>query len=151
VAVNWTIRLRCATGHTEEFDMWKTMLLALAFAGLAAPSQADSLHLLNGIFCNAEENMNVSLSLMQQGVSPRLASELANQGAVNCVFADKIRYVITRPIRLGEAANGYDLIRYEGTAIGVAVGKNIRPFEPPVRVYFLTLERLEDAVTVGGA
>jgi hypothetical protein len=131
--------------------MRKTMIPVLAIAGLAVPSQAGSLHILNGIFCKAEENVDSSLSYMRQGVSPRMASELANEGAVSCVFADKIRYVITRPMKLGNASNGYDLFKYEGTAIGVAVGKEIRPIEPPLQVYFLTPERLEGAVTVGGA
>jgi hypothetical protein len=131
--------------------MRKMILSALFFTGLAIPAETSSLHVLRGLFCNTEAQIEESLKFMATGLSPRLAAEMVNRENVACVLADEVRYMVVQPVKLRKSIDGFGLIKYQASLVGVLVGDNVRPIEPPVNIYFLTPQRLEGATTAGGA
>jgi len=138
-------------------DFFSAVLLAAALLGFAfsTSAHAASSHLLHGLFCNTEAQIDETLSHMARRLTPEAAVEVTNKGAIACVVADKISYMIARPFIIGtnrgESRGGTAFIKYRATLVGVLVGGNIRPVEPPVPIYFITKERLEGAAEIGGA
>ncbi|MDO8353005.1 MAG: hypothetical protein Q7T14_06045, partial [Aestuariivirga sp.] len=68
-----------------------------------------------------------------------------------CVLADRIQYMVVHPVIIGEKNRSSSLLKYHATLIGVLVGGNVRPVEPPVQIFFVTTERLTGSVALGGA
>src|SRR5262245_40687601 len=78
-----------------------TLLGFVAFApgeGLAE----DRTHSLQGLFCNAAEQIDEALNHMRRGLSPQSAVVLTNRDAVVCTFVDLLHYVIDRPVVIKE-------------------------------------------------
>jgi hypothetical protein len=111
--------------------------LACALAVATAPAAAGDGDLVRGIFCNTEAQLDAAVGLLRRGVAPALAVARLNREAVVCVLATDIAYMIMRPRRLGEGAATLGHPRYAGTLIGVLVGDNPRPVDPPVEMFFL--------------
>jgi len=60
-----------------------------------------------------------------------------NRDSVVCVVATDIDYMIVRPRSLGEGHQPPGLARYAGTLVGVLVGDNPRPVDPPIEMFFV--------------
>ncbi len=126
-----------------------TVLLALASV---ADSSADDAHLVRGLHCKTEAQVDAAIAFIQQGTPPLFAAELLNRDEVACVFADRIGYLIEHPVMLGRSDHrGVSLIKYEGTLVGVLVGQNPRPVEPPLHLYFVVPEPLPGVAEASGA
>ena len=126
-----------------------TVLLALA---PVADSSADDAHLVSGLHCKTEAQVDAAIAFIQQGTPPLFAAEFLNRDEVACVFADSIGYLIEHPVMLGRSDHrGVSLIKYEGTLVGVLVGKNPRPIEPPLHLYFVVPEPLHGVAEASGA
>jgi hypothetical protein len=108
-------------------------------------------HALQGLFCNAAEQIDDALSHMRGGLSPQAAVQLINDDEVVCTFVDALRYVVDRPVIIQEIRGGLPLFKYEATLVGVIVGGVVRPVTPPVHIFFAIPERLDDAPLEGRA
>lgn len=118
-------------------------VLASAYGGKVlakAPTRA-----LQGLFCNAAEQIDDALSHMRGGLSPQAAVRLINSDEVACTFVDSLRYVVDRPVIFQEVRGAFQLFKYEGTLVAVIVGSVVRPVTPPVHIFFAIPERLDDA------
>lgn len=104
---------------------------------------------LQGLFCNAADQIDETVTRMRQGLSPRAAVELVNREAVVCTFVDLLRYVVDRPVVIREIPGSFPLFKYEGTLVAVVVGGAVRPVTPPVRIFFAIPARLVDAPLEG--
>ena len=130
----------------------KKLFLAALIAGMfGANAQAQQGHVLHGLFCNTEAQIDETLAHMSLNLAPQAAVELMNKEKVACVLADKVQYMIIRPLIIGGKNHGTSLLKYQATLVGVLVGENIRPVEPPVQIFFVTTERLIGTVVLGGA
>lgn len=123
--------------------------LASAHAG-KAPAKAPT-HALQGLFCNAAEQIDDALSHMRGGLSPQAAVGLINDDEVVCTFVDQLRYVVERPVIIQEIRGAFPLFKYKGALVSVIVGGVARPVTPPVQIFFAIPERLDDAPLEGRA
>ena len=125
---------------------------ALIASALVSGAQADSPHVIHGLYCKTEAQVEEAIAYIRRDVSPQVAVEMTNRQSAVCVFADKIWYMLVHPLVIGETQHrGLPLIKYEGTLVGVLVGHNPRPVEPPMRIFFVLPERLRGASKSGGA
>jgi hypothetical protein len=131
--------------------MRKLFFAALIAAASGANAQAEPRHILHGLFCNTEAQIDQSLAHLSLNLAPQSVVELMNEEKVACVLADKVQYMVIRPIIIGGKNRSSSLLKYQATLIGVLVGKNIRRVEPPVQIFFVTTERLIGAVVLSGA
>lgn len=131
----------------------KTVALAASLViASAAAADVGGHHLVSGLHCKTEAQVDAAIDAIHRGIPPLLAAELLNRDEVACVFADRIRYMIEQPVMLGQSKHrGVSLIKYEGTLVGVLVGKNPRPVDPPLRLYFVVPEPLPGVAEAGGA
>ena len=106
---------------------------------------------LQGLFCNASEQIDDALSHVREGLSPREAVGLVNHDEVVCTFVDMLHYVVDRPVVIQEIRGSFPLFKYEGTLVAVIVGNAVRPVTPPVQIFFAIPERLGDARLEGRA
>lgn len=106
---------------------------------------------LQGLFCNASQQIDDALSHMRRGLSPRGAVSLLNHEQVVCTFVDTLHYVVDRPVVIQEIRGSFPLFKYEGTLVAVIVGKAVRPVAPPVRIFFAIPERLNHVPVEGRA
>lgn len=106
---------------------------------------------LQGLFCNAAEQIDDALAHMRGGLSPRAAVGLINRDEVVCTFADLLRYVVDQPVVIQEIRGPFPMFKYEGTLVAVMVGGVVRPVTPPVHIFFAIPERLDDAPLEGRA
>ena len=75
-----------------------------------------------------------------------------HEGAVNCVVADSIQYVVSQPLIIDTITqNGFTLTMYEASLVGILIGGNTRPVAPPMRTYFVLDKRLGGVATLSGA
>jgi hypothetical protein len=93
---------------------------------------------LQGLFCNAEDQLDRVLGLMGRGLDPQRATAAENRDAVVCTYVDRLRFVLRDPVRLAEDHHFVPTVKYEATLIGVVVGDALRPVSPPVRLFFVT-------------
>jgi hypothetical protein len=114
------------------------MLAALGIALAAAAPAAEPELRLQGLFCNAEDQLDRAIVRMGRGLDPHLAAELENRDAVACTWVDRLHYLVRHPVRVGGAT-------YEASLTGVVVGGAVRPVSPPVRVFFATPEPIAAA------
>lgn len=131
--------------------MKKLFIMALIAVAFGVSAQAKSNHVLHGLFCNTEAQIDETVAQMALNLTPRAAVELTNEKIIACVWADKVQYMIANPFIINEIKADLSLIKYQGTLVGVLVGGNIRPVEPPVQIFFVTPERLQGAKVLGGA
>ena len=131
--------------------MRNLFLAALVAVAFGTSAEAKPNHVLHGLFCNTEAQVNETLAHMALNLTPQAAVELTNEKMIACVLADKVHYMIARPFIIGETKSDVSLIKYQGTLVGVLVGGNIRPVEPPVQIFFVTPKRLREALVLGGA
>jgi hypothetical protein len=127
-----------------------TLLGLVAFApgdGFAE----DRTHSLQGLFCNAPEQIDEALTHMRRGLSPRAAVEVTNRAAVVCTFVDLLHYVVDRPVIVEEIRGSRPLFKYQATLVAVIVGSARRPVTPPVDIFFAIPERLDDVRLEGRA
>jgi hypothetical protein len=135
---------------------WLSPCLAVTIAALAFAHGSKVLaetptHTLQGLFCNASEQIDDALSHMRGGLSPQAAVQLINDDKVVCTFVDALRYVVDRPVIIQEIRGSFPLLKYEATLVAVIVGGVIRPVTPPVHIFFAIPERLDDAPLEGRA
>jgi len=127
--------------------------LAVLAALVAAPAAAaDRPQVVHGLHCRTEAQVDRAIDLIRHDVPPRIAAEMLNRNEVACVFADRIWYMVEGPAIIGVIQHrGRLLVKYEGTLVGVLVGENPRPVEPPLRIYFVLPERLQHVPRADGA
>ena len=134
-----------------EIDMKKLFFMALIAVSFGVSAHAKSSHVLHGLFCNTEAQIDEAIAHMALNFTPRAAVDLTNEKVIACVLADRVQYMITHPFMIGERSGGLSLIKYQATLVGILVGGNIRPLEPPVQIFFVLPERLDGATVLGGA
>jgi hypothetical protein len=136
---------------------WLSSCLAIASIAVLALAPETKVmaktptHALQGLFCNAAEQLDEALTHMREGLSPRAAVGLVNRHEVVCTFVDLLRYVVDRPLVIQEVRGPFPLFKYEGTLVAVIVGGAVRPVTPPVPIFFAIPERLGDAPLEGRA
>jgi hypothetical protein len=60
---------------------------------------------------------------------------------VVCTFAYSIGLMVIHPVAVGTGVfNGNQQTLYEATLVGVLVGGNPRPVEPPLQTFFITMD-----------
>ena len=125
--------------------------LAIATCLLTGSAQAEQTRALHGLFCNTEAQARDVLEHYGSNMSLHAAVAIINEGAVNCVVADSIQYVVSQPLIIDTIAqNGFVLTVYEANLVGVVVGGNSRPVAPPVRTFFVLDKRLGGVATLSG-
>jgi hypothetical protein len=136
----------------QEVPM-KVIGLAALIAITSVPvTHAGSTHLVQGLSCRTVAQMDAAVALIRRDVPPPDAMRLLNTEEVVCVLADRIWYVIDDPVMIGQSEHrGRSLLNYEAMLVGVVVGKNARPVEPPLRLYFVLPKRLPGVPETGGA
>ena len=120
-------------------------IAALTFAHGGKVLAEAPTHELQGLFCNAAEQIDDALSHMRGGLSPQAVVQLINDDEVICTFVDALRYVVDRPVIIQEIRGSLPLFKYEATLVGVIVGGVVRPVTPPVHIFFAIPERLDNA------
>ena len=119
--------------------------LALASSlacGPWAPARADDAALqLQGLFCNAEAQVEAALAHIAQGWSPAAAAERVNRDAVVCTYVDRLHFVVADPVIIGAVPQ----VTYRGTLVAVVVGDRARPVSPPVEIFFVTPQHVSSA------
>jgi hypothetical protein len=126
-------------------------IAALTFAHGGKVLAKAPTHALQGLFCNAAEQIDDALSHMRGGLSPQAAVQLINDDEVVCTFVDALHYVVDRPVIIQEIRGAFPLFKYEATLVSVIVGGVVRLMTPPVHVFFAIPERLDDAPLEGRA
>ena len=125
--------------------------LAIASLLLAGGAQTEQTRALNGLFCNTEAQARDVLEHFGPRMSLQSAVTKINVGAVNCVVADRIQYVVSQPLIIDTITqNGFTLTMYEASLVGVLIGGNNRPVAPPMRTYFVLDKRLGGVPTLSG-
>jgi hypothetical protein len=116
-------------------------LAASLACGPSAPAHADepALH-LQGLFCNAEAQVEAALANIARGWSPAAAAERLNRDAVVCTYVDRLHFVVADPVIVGAVPQVY-----RGTLVAVVVGARSRPVSPPVEIFFVTPQRVRSA------
>ena len=126
-------------------------LLTLALV-LAGEAQAGTSHIAQGLFCNTRNQIADTFRNLGNGLSMSQAVAIANAEKVVCVWADRIGYMVTAPASAeGIVHDGTWLNVYEALVVGVLVGGNPRPVDPPVRIYFVPREKLPSSVLTKGS
>jgi hypothetical protein len=121
-----------------------SLTLALVLAGEA---RAGTSYLVQGLFCNTREQIAGALRSIGEGLSVTQAVALANMENVVCVWADRIGYMVTAPELAQRIVQDGAWFRvYEARLVGIRVGGNLRPVDPPVPIYFLPSERLPTSI-----
>jgi hypothetical protein len=125
--------------------------LAIAALLLASSAQAEQTRSLHGLFCNTEAQARDVLQHFGSSISLQRAVAIINDGAVNCVVADRIQYVVSQPLIIDTISqNGFKLTLYEASLVGILIGGNTRPISPPLRTYFVLDKRLGGVATLSG-
>lgn len=125
--------------------------LAIATLLLASSAQAEQTRTLHGLFCNTEAQVRDVLENFSSGKSLQSAVAIINDGAVNCVVADRIQYVVSQPLIIDTITqNGFKLTIYEASLVGILIGGNTRPVAPSMRTYFVLDKRLGGVATLSG-
>ena len=121
------------------------LLAAALGAALPGSAAGEETHLIRGLFCNTEEQIDEALGHVSRNVAPRAAAELANDEEIACTYVDLLHYIVEQPRIIGEIPGAPPLVKYEAKLVGVVVGGNIRPVSPPATVFFIAPERLRGA------
>ena len=125
--------------------------LAIATCLLTGGAQAEQTRALHGLFCNTEAQARDVLEHYGSNMSLHAAVANINEGAVNCVVADSIQYLVSQPLIIDTITqNGFTLTMYEASLVGILIGGNTRPVAPPMRTYFVLDKRLGGVATLSG-
>jgi hypothetical protein len=123
------------------------LLLVLGTAASAASNQV-----VHGLFCKSRATLDEAVGHMQEDLTPAQAALLTNREEVVCVYADRISFMLEGASALGKAQyGGKALYLYEAAAVGILVGDNPRPLEPPVHMYFAVPDQLPGVALAGEA
>ena len=123
--------------------------LAITTCLLTGGTQAEQTRALHGLFCNTEAQARDVLKHYSSNMSLHAAVANINQGAVNCVVADRIQYVVSQPLIIDTIIqNGFTFTVYEARLVGILIGRNTRPVAPPMRMYFVLDKRLGGVATL---
>jgi hypothetical protein len=124
---------------------------AIATCLLTGGAQAEQTWALHGLFCNTEAQARNVLEHYGSNMSLHAAVATINEGAVNCVVADRNQYVVSQPLIIDTIAqSGFTLTMYEASLVGILIGGNTRPVAPPIRTYFVLDKRLGGVAALGG-
>jgi hypothetical protein len=132
-------------------EMMKVIAALLAeFLIFAGPAHAGGSHIADGLFCTKQSDIEATYNLLSEGVSLAGAIALVNRDQVSCAFADRIGYMLVRPSIVDGFGHGGAWLRiYEASLIGVLVGGNPRPVEPPLVIYFVPNKMLPSSILLG--
>ncbi len=120
----------------KRFFAFAAILLPLATAAQAKDGQV-----LRGLFCNTRTQLEETLRIAGGANDLTTAVAMANRDKVVCTFAYSIGFMVIHPIAIGtDVVNGNQQTRYEATLVGVLVGGNPRPVEPPLQTFFVTMD-----------
>jgi hypothetical protein len=118
-------------------------LAACAALAMQGPALAEE-RVVQGLFCNTEDQIDGALALVASGLSARTAVDLANGAGVVCTCVDRLHYVVERPVSIG--GSGFvPFAKYRAMLTGVVAGGRLRAVSPPVEVFFVTPDRLAGA------
>ena len=102
--------------------------------------------MLHGLFCNTEKQVDATVALLRPDVTLDAAVAIANSSKVECVLAKDIEFAVVDAVAIGEIDYlGLKFTKYEGSLVGVMVGANLRPVDPPVTTFFVGIELLISA------
>jgi hypothetical protein len=117
--------------------------LAFLPCGQASAGTPEMLH---GLFCNTEMQIDATVALLGPGGTLDAAVAIANSSKVECVLAKDIEFVVEDAVAIGDVDYlGVQFTKYEGSLVGVMVGENLRPVDPPVKTFFVGFELLISA------
>lgn len=106
--------------------------------GLMLAGNAHSSEIVQGLFCNEISQIQEVFSLLNAKVPPIFAIARINENQADCVYADKNSYMIVQPAEAGKVSLGeLRLTIYQAMLVGVLVGVNPRPVQPPVNMFFV--------------
>lgn len=126
-------------------------IFAIAALLLTDGAQAEETRALHGLFCNTEAQARDVLEHFGFNISLSAAVAIINEGAVNCVVADSIQYVVSQPLIIDTIIqNGFTLTMYEASLVGILIGGNTRPIASPLRTFFVLDKRLGGVPTLSG-
>ena len=131
----------------KRFFAFAAILLPLTTAAKAKDGQV-----LRGLFCNTRTQLEETLRIAG-GSSNELttAVAMANRDKVVCTFAYSIGFMVIQPVAIGTGVvNGNQQTLYEATLVGVLVGGNPRPVEPPLQTFFVTMDPVSLAAIENG-
>ncbi len=114
----------------------------LAFISYTPIEAAEREILLQGLFCNTEEQIDDALGFMSQGLTASTAVDFTNKNGVVCSYVDVIHYIVEHPVEIWQNKSAIAAAKYKGTLTGVVVGQRHRPISPPVEIFFATPNRL---------
>ena len=99
--------------------------------------------MLHGLFCNTEKQIDDTVAFIRMDLPLETAIAIANNDKIECVLAKDIWFVIVNPVVIGQLDhNGLQFFKYQATLVGVMVGTNLRPVDPPVTTFFVRMEVL---------
>jgi len=125
--------------------------LAVAACVLTGGAHAEETRALHGLFCNTEAQARDVLEHYGSNMSLHAAVAIVNEGAVNCVVADSIQYVVSQPLIIDTITQkGFTLTLYEASLVGILIGGNTRPITPSMRTYFVLDKRLGGVARLSG-
>jgi len=143
---------RISQSVRRQMSFWGvTTLLGLVAIAPSDVVAKGRTHSLQGLFCNAAEQIDETLTHMRRGMSPRSAVAFTNRDGVVCTFVDLLHYVVDQPVVINEIRGSFPLFKYQGTLVAAIVGNAYRPLSPPVQIFFAIPERLESAPIAGRA
>jgi hypothetical protein len=117
-------------------------LIPLTFV-LAGGATAENRHVAKGLFCNTHEQIAEVFGSLGAGLPLAEAIAVENRENIVCVWADAIGYMLTDPEPSPRVTHGSGWVGvYRARLIGVLVGENPRPIDPPVEIFFVPLENL---------
>jgi hypothetical protein len=128
-------------------------IVLFSFAAFALCNDAfadDQVSRIQGLFCNSEAQLDETLTHIGRNVPPSFAVALTNEHGVVCTYADKIEFVINRPIDIGRA-HGSQLVKFKAMLVAVLVGNNLRVVTPPAEIFFVTPNQPAGAAIQRGA
>ena len=82
--------------------MKKLFFMAFIAVAFGVSAHAKTNHVLHGLFCNTEAQIDETVAHMALKLTPRAAVELTNEKMIACVWADKVQYMIASPFIINE-------------------------------------------------
>ena len=125
--------------------MMKFPLAVLCLMGLAPEAGAGQSHVLHGLFCNSQAQVEEALGHMRRNMTMATAVALTNREEVACVYATRLRYMVVDAVVASKIPrSGTALKIYSATLVGILVGDNPRPIVPSMPIYFVTQDPMPD-------
>lgn len=119
------------------------VLSVLAVLSQSASANAPQAHVIKGLFCNTQAQVEETLGHVERNLTMAAAIGLTNRQEVACVNATLVRYMVTGAVVVGHAPRpGTPLKLYKATLVGVLVGGSPRPVTPSLPIYFVTPEAM---------